>query len=186
MHATPSAHPHAVRRPAAELRRRSFELLVAVACVAGCSTQQAPPAPSSEGVETSTVPPEPPPAPEPAGTQAPGASPTGASGAPSASSGSPAASASGASDAGAKPGGGTAALGAPCTAAADCAPGTVCAGPEGCGASWTCQKQRPCTRDLAAFCGCDGATFRGSGSCPAQRYAHRGACKDAGAKPASP
>jgi hypothetical protein len=36
--------------------------------------------------------------------------------------------------------------------------------------------ERMCTRDLAEYCGCDGQTFTGSGSCPGGRYAYRGAC----------
>jgi hypothetical protein len=36
--------------------------------------------------------------------------------------------------------------------------------------------ERMCTRDLAQYCGCDGQTFQGSGSCPGARYAYRGAC----------
>jgi len=70
-----------------------------------------------------------------------------------------------------------AADGAACLQASDCASGT-CEG-VGCGASapGTCApRARPCTRDLRAYCGCDGATFRTSGSCPGQRYAHAGAC----------
>src|SRR5687768_11830478 len=46
-----------------------------------------------------------------------------------------------------------------CTSDRDCAAGQQCDGPEGCDATWTCQPQRPCTRDLAQFCGCDGQTF---------------------------
>ncbi|MEZ4366156.1 MAG: hypothetical protein R2939_07690 [Kofleriaceae bacterium] len=67
--------------------------------------------------------------------------------------------------------------GAACLAAADCASG-VCEG-LGCDASapGVCAPaQRACTRDLRAYCGCDGQTFRTSGSCPGRRYARAGAC----------
>jgi hypothetical protein len=63
-----------------------------------------------------------------------------------------------------------------CTTSADCAKGEMCQGPEGCGTPWTCGPQKPCTRDLVTYCGCDGQTFKGSGSCPARPYASRGAC----------
>ncbi|MCH9687056.1 MAG: hypothetical protein K0V04_36815, partial [Deltaproteobacteria bacterium] len=42
--------------------------------------------------------------------------------------------------------------------------------------------ERACTRDYATYCGCDGQEFHGSGSCPGQRYAHRGECNQAGNK----
>ena len=38
-------------------------------------------------------------------------------------------------------------------------------------------KNRACTKDLRAYCGCDGQTFKASGSCPGQRYSAKGACK---------
>lgn len=69
---------------------------------------------------------------------------------------------------------------AACLSDADCA-GGVCEG-EGCGddAPGHCAPRvRPCTKDLATYCSCDGRTFRGSGSCPGRRYAHRGACQEA-------
>lgn len=37
-------------------------------------------------------------------------------------------------------------------------------------------RSRACTRDLRPYCGCDGATFRTSGSCPGRRFAHTGEC----------
>lgn len=62
-----------------------------------------------------------------------------------------------------------------CFAGTDCASG-VCEG-TGCDAPGVCQPAaRPCTRDLVTFCACDGTTIQGSGSCPGQRVAHRGAC----------
>lgn len=65
-----------------------------------------------------------------------------------------------------------------CTTNADCGDGQVCEG-EGCGENeGLCMpKDRMCTRDLVTYCGCDGATFQGSGSCPGQRFARRGACE---------
>lgn len=64
-----------------------------------------------------------------------------------------------------------------CTTADQCASG-VCEG-EGCGdANGVCApRNRACTKDLRAYCGCDGQTFRTSGSCPGQRFSHRGECK---------
>ncbi len=67
--------------------------------------------------------------------------------------------------------------GAACVAATDCDSG-VCEG-EGCGADvpgHCADKRRMCTMDLQDYCGCDGATFSSSGSCPGRRYDHRGAC----------
>jgi hypothetical protein len=63
-----------------------------------------------------------------------------------------------------------------CTTSADCAQGEQCFGPEGCGVQWTCVAARACTRDLAQYCGCDGLTVEGSGSCPPRAYSHRGPC----------
>lgn len=67
--------------------------------------------------------------------------------------------------------------GASCLDAGECASG-VCEG-QGCGpdAPGVCApKARACTRDLRSYCGCDGQTFRGSGSCPGRRYAAKGNC----------
>lgn len=66
--------------------------------------------------------------------------------------------------------------GTPCTSAADCAQGEMCTGPEGCDVAWTCQPSRACTRDLRPYCGCDGRTIHGSGSCPPAPYSRRGEC----------
>lgn len=67
--------------------------------------------------------------------------------------------------------------GASCLSGADCASG-ICEG-LGCGeeSPGVCMPQmRPCTRDLRPYCGCDGETFRTSGSCPGKRYASKDAC----------
>lgn len=67
--------------------------------------------------------------------------------------------------------------GGSCLSATECASG-VC---EGLGCTddkpGTCAPaQRGCTRDLRAYCGCDGKTFKTSGSCPKRRYAAKDAC----------
>ncbi|HEY5950735.1 MAG TPA: hypothetical protein VIV40_34825 [Kofleriaceae bacterium] len=70
-----------------------------------------------------------------------------------------------------------AAEGTTCLKNEDCASG-VCEG-QGCDDAHpgTCApKTRGCTRDLRAYCGCDGKTFSTSGSCPGRRYAAKGAC----------
>ena len=67
--------------------------------------------------------------------------------------------------------------GVSCLSAMDCRSG-VCEG-VGCSVDepGTCMPEdRRCTRDLHAYCGCDGATFRASGSCPGKRVAAREAC----------
>jgi hypothetical protein len=63
-----------------------------------------------------------------------------------------------------------------CNNNSDCSGGTQCVGPEGCGVQWTCQPVEGCTRDLGAYCACDGTTFYGSSTCPGHPYLHRGAC----------
>ena len=63
-----------------------------------------------------------------------------------------------------------------CRSGADCPPSMMCDGPAGCGVPWSCVPPHPCTADVAPFCGCDGATFYGSSSCPGQMYQSRGAC----------
>lgn len=67
--------------------------------------------------------------------------------------------------------------GSSCLQASDCQSG-ICEG-QGCGddTPGECKPAvRACTRDLREYCGCDGQTFRGSGSCPGQRYGDPGAC----------
>lgn len=64
-----------------------------------------------------------------------------------------------------------------CASADQCASG-LCEG-QGCkGESGVCvSRKRMCTNDLRPYCGCDGETFRTSGSCPGRLYAHRGECR---------
>lgn len=59
-----------------------------------------------------------------------------------------------------------------------CDAGLFCDGAMGCDVAWTCQPMRPCTRDLVQYCGCDGATFQGSGNCAGKPYASEGPCAD--------
>ncbi len=75
-----------------------------------------------------------------------------------------------------------AAVGAACDTAADCETG-VCEG-EGCapGRGRCAAKNRRCTRDRRAYCGCDGNTFYSSGSCPGRRFASRNVCAGGSAK----
>ena len=72
---------------------------------------------------------------------------------------------------------GSVADGGTCLMPEDCSSG-VC---EGLGCDDTqpgkCMpKDRMCTRDARSYCGCDGKTFVGSGSCPGQRYQAATAC----------
>lgn len=67
--------------------------------------------------------------------------------------------------------------GAACWEGAQCESG-VCEGP-GCleDSPGVCAPaQRPCTRDLRPYCGCDGVTFFTSSTCPRQRFEMKGAC----------
>lgn len=47
-----------------------------------------------------------------------------------------------------------------------------------CAGGWTCETDVGCTSDIQQYCGCDGQTFSGSGSCPQLGYASEGACSD--------
>ncbi len=76
--------------------------------------------------------------------------------------------------------------GGACSSSSQCADGLMCVGREGCANGASCQPSRPCTLDLMPFCGCDGATFRGSSTCPARAYRHRGACESDGPLPQIP
>lgn len=66
-----------------------------------------------------------------------------------------------------------------CTGPGQCGPGEECQGGPGCGVPWVCGPAlgRPCTDDLAPFCGCDGQTFTGSSTCPSRPYMFRGPCE---------
>jgi len=70
-----------------------------------------------------------------------------------------------------------------CRTHRDCRGTEVCAGPAGCGETWTCQRQRDvarvggtCSRDTQYFCDCTGESFTASMDCPARLYSHRGSC----------
>jgi hypothetical protein len=67
--------------------------------------------------------------------------------------------------------------GAKCAESTECKSG-VCEG-QGCGSepTGTCAPaKRRCTKDRRAYCGCDGQTFFGSGTCPGARYSAAGEC----------
>lgn len=61
-----------------------------------------------------------------------------------------------------------------------CTDGTctgACVG-SSCDDEWSCNTEALiCTGDSAEYCGCDGATFTDSGSCPKRAFSHRGACE---------
>jgi hypothetical protein len=71
--------------------------------------------------------------------------------------------------------------GDPCDTDSDCESG-VCEG-MGCdaGEGVCANAERACTLDDQPYCGCDGETFYGSGSCPGERYEHVGECEGDGA-----
>lgn len=67
--------------------------------------------------------------------------------------------------------------GAACQRGDQCASG-LCEG-QGCGLETPgrcAPAKRGCTRDLRSYCGCDGQTFKASGSCPGRRYESKGTC----------
>ncbi len=67
--------------------------------------------------------------------------------------------------------------GSACLLATECSSG-VCEG-LGCANDQpgACAPKNPrCTRDLRPYCGCDGKTFRTSGSCPGRRYSAKAEC----------
>ncbi len=74
-----------------------------------------------------------------------------------------------------------------CITSADCRAGEECGAHEGCDTPSYCGPAlgRPCTADLAPYCGCDGVTFYASSTCPTRSYQHRGPCEiiDAGPPP---
>jgi len=67
-------------------------------------------------------------------------------------------------------------LGESCVDGSDCASG-MCEG-LGCGTpDGVCvDHTRRCKKDLRAYCGCDGETFRASSNCQGRRFAHGGPC----------
>lgn len=66
-----------------------------------------------------------------------------------------------------------------CRSSRDCPRSRICAGPAGCGFTWTCERPPPerCNPDTQVFCDCEGETFRASMNCPGHTYAHRGSCE---------
>ena len=72
-----------------------------------------------------------------------------------------------------------------CHAGDECSSG-ICEG-QGCAQPGKCMpRTRMCTKDLRAYCSCDGKTFHGSGSCPGQRFAHPGECGGTAPPPPPP
>lgn len=143
----------------------SCSALVLAGLASACGSTQAPP-PLPPGTDQLTLTPIPP------ASAAPGEVPTAAT----SDASSPAASTSHASAPAAAADASAPAAAKTCTTGADCGKGQVCAGEEGCDKTWTCKPSPPCTRDLRTYCGCDGKTFQGSGSCPGQKYKKRSAC----------
>jgi hypothetical protein len=129
---------------------RAIVAILALAVVAGCPAKPEPAVPPAEGdaaAETPT-PPDDPPQPDPA---EPTPTPT-----PS----------------------GSIADGGACLRAEECSSG-ICEG-ERCDDAHPGKcvpSDRMCTRDARSYCGCDGKTFVGSGSCPGRRYRSASACE---------
>ncbi|MDO9015702.1 MAG: hypothetical protein Q8S73_09640 [Deltaproteobacteria bacterium] len=70
-----------------------------------------------------------------------------------------------------------------CQSTADCERGDECHITEGCATPSYCGPMlgRPCTGDVVPYCGCDGATFFASSTCPTRTYERRGRCESADA-----
>ena len=63
-----------------------------------------------------------------------------------------------------------------CSPEAPCVVG-VCAGGPSCGDPWSCVAAAvDCLDDSFEYCGCDGASFFDSSTCPTRPFAHPGAC----------
>lgn len=173
----PAPRPVACKGPWMHVAAAVLSLAVVLSC--DPPPTQIPPGPgvaASRPIEDRPVDP-PPPAPvelsESPSSQDAGPPPEGAASGES----EPVASAGDGKPAGGGTGKGTRDGGA-CERGDQCASG-ICEG-QGCGADskGVCMSQnRRCTRDLRAYCGCDGQTFRASGSCPGRRYSARTACK---------
>ena len=63
-----------------------------------------------------------------------------------------------------------------CKTDAECATGQSCGFTQGCDTPGVCGPPKMCTKDLVPYCGCDGTEFRGSSTCPARAFRHRGKC----------
>jgi hypothetical protein len=63
-----------------------------------------------------------------------------------------------------------------CKTDAECATGQSCGFTQGCDTPGVCGPPKMCTKDLVPYCGCDGTDFRGSSTCPARAFRHRGKC----------
>lgn len=82
----------------------------------------------------------------------------------------------GAGDTGAGParGAGDTGAGPGCQTNADCPEGWWCAGPEGCGATWACQPETPCSAAPPFLaCTCAGEWTSLNAGCPGERWAYR-------------
>ncbi len=72
-----------------------------------------------------------------------------------------------------------------CVTSADCNAGEECLVHEGCATPSYCGPAlgRPCTDDIAIFCGCDWVQFTGSSSCPPRSFMFRGPCESSDSGP---
>lgn len=73
-----------------------------------------------------------------------------------------------------------------CGASSECGPGLTCFGIAGCGNDWRCVRARGCSRERISFCGCDGASFVASATCPGRPFVHRGECRGEAVASAEP